>query len=90
MSTKPQFEVVPDEPTPPGTNLLLLALRSLSQRAVIALADLFTLVTVLSAWVLWYGKPDPNGYQIVSLSIYALFILAVNVVIRRGLYASRK
>lgn len=89
---RPQFEVVHDETeprqAPPQQNsasiaMLTLALRALSERAVIALADLFTLLTVGSAFWLWWTIPDPNPQQIVSLSIYAAFILAANWLIRR-------
>ena len=62
---------------------LTLALRSLSQRALAALADLFMLVTVASAWWLWMVTPDPNSYQLIGLSVYAVFILLVNVIKRR-------
>src|SRR5882724_8630550 len=74
-----QFEVVPDEPEqrPPereatGTGLLLLALKSLSQRAVAGVQAMFTLFTVSGAWWLWYTTPDPTPNQIVSLSIFAV------------------
>ena len=66
-----RFEVVEDEPTPEakepiGMGLLLLALKALSQRALAATADLFTLVTVFGAWWLWYKIPDPNPNQILT------------------------
>lgn len=85
-----QFEVVPDEPEQqppereaPGTGLLLLALKALSQRAVAAIGNLFTLITVFGAWWLWYTTPDPNSNQIVSLTIFASFILLANWLVRR-------
>lgn len=61
----------------------MLALKALSQRFVVALLDLFCLVTVTGAWWLWHSIPDPNVNQIVSLSIFALFVLAANVIVRR-------
>jgi len=75
-------------PPPPQANsasiaMLTLALRALSERAVIALADLFTLLTVGSAFWLWLLIPDPNPQQITALSIYAAFILAANWLVRR-------
>jgi hypothetical protein len=88
-----QFEVVEDEPTPDprpdpkeqaGMSLLLLGLRSLSQRALAALDNLIFLVTVASVFYLWAQIPDPNTFQIVALIIYAAFILAVNFLMRRG------
>lgn len=63
--------------------MLLLALKSLSQRALIAAADLFCLFTVLSAWWLWLQIPEPNVHQLVSMGIYATFILVANVIVRR-------
>ncbi len=58
--------------------MMQLALGALSQRALVALASLFTLLTVSSVFALWYLTPDPTQTQIISLSIYALFILAIN------------
>lgn len=88
---KPQFELVEtDEPSPnsepqPGVGLemLILGLKTLSQRTLSAIADLFTLLTVFSAWWLWYSIPSPNPNQIASLSIYAAFVLAANWLVRR-------
>jgi hypothetical protein len=82
-----KFEVVSDEPPERGdnalaTNMLMLGLKTLSQRAVAAIADLFMLLTIGSAFWLWYLTPQPDIYQIVSLSIYALFVLAANYIVR--------
>ena len=87
---KPAFEVIEtdDEPVaqPPkrDTALLMLALKSLSQRAIAAIADLFTLVTVGSAfWLFFAIKTEPNTYQLVLAATYALFVLAANWIVRR-------
>lgn len=56
-----------------ATQALVLGLKTLSQRAIAAVAEL---LSVSSAFVLWYLHPDPNVFQIVSLSIYAVFVLA--------------
>lgn len=89
-----QFQVV-DEDTPnplptkspqpsnASLQILMLSLKVLSQRAVIALADLFTLMTVASVFWLWYSIHEPNLHQIIALTIYALFVLAANVIVRR-------
>ena len=82
-----QFQVVgelPDEPEKPdaGTRMLVLGLKALSQRAIGAIADLFMLATVGSAFVLWFLTPKPDTYQIVSLSLYGLLILAANWIVR--------
>ena len=88
--TQPRFEVVEEPETPSASDkpprelgLLMLALKTLSQRALLALSDLFCLGTVASAWWLWWSIPDPNAFQIVSLSIYAAFVLAANWLVRR-------
>lgn len=83
-----QPEIV-EEPTPETEKpprelgLLLLGLKALSQRAIAAIADVFFLATVASAFWLWYLTPEPNPQQIVSLTIYALFVLAANWLVRR-------
>jgi hypothetical protein len=84
----PKFEIVPeDEPTreehSAAASILLLSLKTLSQRAIAALASLFFLATVASCWYLWYLTPDPSVLQITSLSIYAAFVLAANWLVRR-------
>ena len=83
-----RLEQLPDDqPLPQGTDLgtqaLILGLKALSQRFVAAIAKLFTLATVGSAFWLWWSTPSPNIYQIVSLTIYALFVLAANWIVRR-------
>lgn len=66
-----------------AASALGFALKALSQKALVALSSLFTLLTVGSAFFLWHYTPDPNAHQIVSLTIYALFVLAANVIVRR-------
>lgn len=73
-----------EQTPPPALSLLLLALKALSQRAIAAIADLFFLFTVASAWWLWVSMPQPNVLQIISLALYALFVLAANFIVRRG------
>ena len=63
--------------------MMQMALVALGQRALVALAACFTLLTVGSAFWLWYLTPEPTDRQIVSLTIYALFVLAINVIVRR-------
>jgi hypothetical protein len=62
---------------------IMLALKSLSQRAVASAKVWFTLGSLASAWWLWQAIPDPSPTQIVSLSIYAVFVLAANIIVRR-------
>ena len=86
MAWKPEIVPEEDTPTPESSQdvkLLGLALKALSQRAVAAIADLFTLLTVFGAWWLWHSIPDPNPNQIVALTIFAMFTLAANWLVRR-------
>jgi hypothetical protein len=85
------FEIVEpdDEPAAPkrdaGATLLMLGLKTLSQRALAAVADLFTLATVGSAfWLFFAIKAEPNTYQLVLAATYACFVLAANWIVRRG------
>lgn len=87
----PGFEIVVDndapktpqaDPSGVAVRLIQMALVALSQRAVVAIADLFTLITVASAFWLWWSIPAPNDKQIVALSIYAVFVLAANWIVR--------
>jgi hypothetical protein len=63
--------------------MMQMALIALGQRALVALAACFTLLTVGSAFWLWYLTPEPTDRQIVSLTIYAVFVLAINMIVRR-------
>ncbi len=65
------------------SDVLLLSLQALSKRTVVALSNLFCLLTVGSVFVLFYNTPSPSVLQIVSLSIYAVFVAAINVIVRR-------
>ena len=86
------FEVVRDEPAPPpsrssdaATDLLMLSLKSLGQRFVVALASLFCLTTVLT--VFWVGMSiirEPTILQLVGFGMYATFILIVNWIARKA------
>ena len=93
VEPKRQFELV-QEPDPDetaqqapessaGLDILLLSLQALSKRTVVALSNLFCLLTVGSVFVLFYNIPTPDIYQIVALTIYALFVLAANAIVRR-------
>ncbi len=76
-----------EQPKPIGTKIatdaIALALSALSQRAIIAAAALFTLLTVASAFVLWYVTPDPNVFQLIKLALYGCFVLGANWIVRR-------
>ena len=91
------FQVEEDEtaqapPRPQGpdraTQALLLALKALSQRAVIALEACFSLVTV--SLVFWAAYPiltaAPTINQLIGLGIFSAFIIISNYLVlkRRG------
>ena len=80
---------IPDDPpseslsTRVAVSALALGLKALSQRALAATRDVFTLLSVGTIFWIWNDHPDPSVTQIVSLSLYATFILAANVIVRR-------
>ncbi len=86
----PGFEIVggtETEQKPPVDHgvaiaMLTVALKALSQRALIAAMDLFSLLTIGSCFWLWYLTPKPDALQITSLSLYGLLILAINWIVR--------
>ena len=89
------FRIIgPDEPSKPeektslfadvGVQALMMGLGALSQRTIVALSRLFTLLTVGSAFWLWLSIPDPNTYQLIELAMYATFVLAANFIVRRA------
>ena len=83
----PGFEIVGGTETEPRASgvqiaMLTLALKALSQRALVAATDLFSLLTTGSCFWLWYLTPKPDVLQIVSLSLYGLLILAINWIVR--------
>jgi hypothetical protein len=88
---QPKFEVVEDEPQETTskaesalTSLLLLNLKTLSQKTLTAAAALFSLLTVASVfWLAMTVIHDPNTYQLVGLGGYAGFILLINWIVRR-------
>ena len=87
-SETPSSPVPPPRPSPTvaeqqaATGILMLALRALSQRAVVAVGHLFVLFTAASAWWLWMTTlPQPTVQQLVGLGLYGLLILALNYLV---------
>lgn len=89
-----KFELVQETEEPEGPanqpaehakalGMVMLALKSLSQRALIAIDNLFMLLTVGSVFWLAMSLPDPNTYQLVQIGMYAAFVLAANLIVRR-------
>ena len=90
----PKFTVVeePDVPTPESSgaseraaDFLLLLLKPLSQKTIIALGNLFSLLTVISVfWLAMTVVPHtPTIEQLVGLGGYAVFVIVVNWIVRR-------
>jgi hypothetical protein len=86
-----KLEPVPEETDPAepaagghdaGMAMLMMGLGALSKRALAAMPALFAVPAVGSAFLLWYLTPKPDVYQIVSLTIYALFVLAAAWLVR--------
>ena len=66
-----------------AASALALGLKALSQRAIAATSDVFTLLSVASGFWLWNSIPNPSPTQIISLSLYGIFILTANIIVRR-------
>ena len=65
-----------------ATNMLMLALKALSQRAVVGVGHLFVVFSVASAWWLWMTTlPQPTTQQLVGLGLYGLLILSLNYLV---------
>ena len=66
-----------------AVSALALGLKALSQRAMASVKGWFTLASCASVFWLWGNIPDPSNTQILSLSLYSVFILTANVIVRR-------
>jgi Ca2+/H+ antiporter len=70
-------QTAPTDQTAQATAILMLALRALGQRFVMALAALETLLMVVSVFWLAMSIKDPDTHQLIGIGMYALFILTV-------------
>ena len=84
----PLFKVVSEEPEAPSQQdqavaitMIQIALSAIWKQFVIAVAHTFTLLSVASAFVLWLLIPDPNTKQLISMGMYAAFVLAANLLV---------
>jgi hypothetical protein len=60
---------------------LTIALRALSQRALIALASLFSILLAASVFALyWKVLPNPSVESLTGLGLYSVFIIGLHVV----------
>lgn len=66
-----------------AVSALALGLKALSQRAIGGLRAAFTLLSAGAIFYVWVSTPDPKPLQIVSMTIFALVMLAANVIVRR-------
>lgn len=94
-----RFEVVPDPGESPASAnpqvnsqenkaatalaMIMLGLKTLSARTVVALAGLRTLAMVGSVFWLGMSLPNPNAYQLALLGVYAAFVTGI-VLLTRG------
>lgn len=64
--------------------LLLLSIKTISQRALIALSNLFTVAAVGSTWWLFNAALpiNPSANQLIGLGLYGVFVLAIHWVRR--------
>jgi hypothetical protein len=97
----PLFRTLAIEPDPPpatapqptdqqqavAIQMIRIALSAIWQQFIIAVAHIFTLASAGSCFVLWLLTPDPNSKQLVSMGMYATFILVANVLV---LWSRRK
>lgn len=62
----------------------MLGLKTLSQRTIVALSSLFTLLTAVSVFVLAYAiSRNPSMAQLIELGLYGAFVLVLEFVRRR-------
>lgn len=92
------FEVVQDEAevvqhpaSPPKkdhaaeTQMLLLALKALSQRALVAASALVSGAALFSVWLLWYFvlPTSPSINQLIGVGMFSVFVLSLEWIRRR-------
>ncbi len=82
LITVPPKPAPPRAPSPPRevaaiTSMLMMALKALSQRTIIALASLVDLALAASVFAIWWKVIDqPSVLQLIGLGMYAAFALA--------------
>jgi hypothetical protein len=65
--------------------ILMLAISTISKRSIIAISNLFSLLSVASVWLLTYRVlPEPSQVQLVGICGYAIFILLLEIIRRRN------
>ena len=67
-----------------ATRLVLIALKALSERALVALSNLFSLLLAGSVfWLAYTALPGPTTQQITVVGLYGVFVLALHLVKRK-------
>jgi hypothetical protein len=85
-----KLEVVPEtdseqsDKSDAGMAMLMMGLKALSQRALIALSACFTLITVGSCFWLYMSRSTLDPQELILCGMYALFVLAANAIVRRA------
>lgn len=80
----PNSTPAPDRRQQQAGRLLGIALMALSERAVVAVASLFSLMLAGSVWWLAMSiSTSPSNPQLLSLGLYGAFVLALHVVKRK-------
>lgn len=81
----PQIQKQPDnQASQASVQLLILALKTLSQRTLVALGALRGLVLAGSVfWAVLTILPDPNAYKLVGIGLYGLFCLVLEIITYR-------
>jgi hypothetical protein len=92
MTQTTRLRTIDDEAPPPpqdrttkaATDIIFIALRALSDRAIVAASTLFTLLGLGSACFLWFQVlPDPSVNQLIGLGLYGVLLAAVEIIRRR-------
>ena len=67
-----------------ATQTMMLALKTIAQKLIIAISNLFSAAALGLAWLLWRQTlPDPSSNQLIGLGVFAVFILALEYIRRR-------
>lgn len=67
-----------------AANAITLGLKVLSQRAVAALVNLYSILILGSAWYLFLVTlPNPTTPQLVGLGLYGSLVIAVHLIMNR-------
>jgi ABC-type siderophore export system fused ATPase/permease subunit len=80
---QPRPQQAPTQGQDAAFNALMLALKTLSQKTLIALSRLTSLAMVGSAFWLFMSIPNPSTNQIIWGGMYGVFILTTLFLMRR-------